>query len=149
MPLAPEAAIPDALLEHLGEFAAAQSPALGVFYPGLPFSPTDGVAYLAARYMPNRNDVLAVSDAAHERHFGLLQVSVMWPDGEGGIIPAMDLAGQVIAHFPKGTRLQGDGVKVEITRQAWLVQPLEEDDGRLMVPVTIPYQAFVAPAVSP
>jgi hypothetical protein len=55
----------------------------------------------------------------------------------------------VIAHFPKGTRLQGDGVKVEITRQAWLVQPLEEDDGRLQVPVTIPYQAFVAPAVSP
>lgn len=139
MPLTLTAAIPDALLTHLIAFAA--SPEIGLALPGRVFVPIDGEPYLEAVYLPNRTDTRAIGDNDAQDHQGLLQVSVMWPSDDDGLIPALDLAGQVINHFAKGTRLSSDGVLVRIERKGWVAPHLQEPD-RLRVPVTIPYRVL-------
>lgn len=143
MALTPTAAIPDALMTAVSAFADAQSPPLAVAFPDILFTPPVGVPYLDVAHLPNRTDTATIGDGGSQRLQGFLQVAVMWPAGDGGAILASNLAGQVLAHFAKGSRFSSDGTLVRIIRAGWVSPPLTEPD-RLRVPVSIPYVAFSA-----
>ncbi len=129
-----DAAITDALLSHLQD-ADLDVP---VAWPGADFTP-GATAYLAVTLFPAPTTVATIT--THDRHDGIMQVSVFWPRGEG-IIGPMELAGRVIARFPRGTRLDRNDQSVRIDRTPWTSPPLQEA-GWVQIPVTIPWTAFV------
>lgn len=134
-----EAAICDALETAALAFTDGASPAIDNAL-STTFKPRDGVPYVEVAYMPNRNQNLFVGNAAPTRHLGIMQISVMYPIGEGRI-PAIELAGAVAAAFPKGRRLTSNGVTVQIYEQPSVAPPMQEPD-RVRVPVSIRYQAI-------
>lgn len=141
--LAIEAQIADLLLSHVGAFCEAESPNLAVSMPDVPFTPPEGEPYLDVALLPNTTLNYAIADDGSSRYRGLLQIAVMWPSGQGGILDALDLAGRVAAHFAKGTRLSED-VTVQSTSKPSIAPPMTEP-GRLRVPVTVAYQCFAKP----
>ena len=143
MPLAIEAQIADLLLSHVNAFCAAESPTLAVSMPDVPFTPTEGEPYLDVALLPNTTLNFAIADTGSSRYRGLLQIAVMWPSGQGGLLAALDLAGRVAAHFAKGTRL-ADTIAVQSTSKPSIAPPMAEP-GRLRIPVTVSYQCFAKP----
>ena len=135
-----EASILSAMLAHLSTLTF--SPALAVAYPGVQF-PAAGQSkpdnYLAVSFIPNRTDTLSVGEG-HQRHQGLLQVSVYWKAG-AGIVKPLEAADRIIQHFAKGTRLHHGSVTVQINRKPWAAGPLQDGD-RVQIPITIPYTSF-------
>ena len=143
MTLPVEAAIADLLCDHLLEFAEAESPALAVAMPGRAFDPEDGEPYLDVTFLPNGTVPFAISNTGSNQHIGLLQVAVMWPSDNTGLIPALQLAGRIGRHFGRGTRLNGD-VCVRITKEPAIAPALQEPS-RFRVPVTVSYLCFAKP----
>jgi hypothetical protein len=141
--LALHAAIPNAMLGHLATFASQQSPAIAVSWPDVSFSPPNGQPYLEAVHVPNRSETIGIADDAHALHEGFLQVAVMWPAGSGGLIAATNLAGEILSHFAKGTKLEDSDVIVKIDRSGWVVPYLQEAT-HIRLPVLIPYVCFGA-----
>jgi hypothetical protein len=133
-----EGQIVELLLEHAG--ALPISPAIAIAYPNISFTPPDGETYLEAVLLPNTTVTRSVSASGSNQHQGILQISVMHPVGKGAI-PALEVAGQVIEHFTRGTVLHGDGIAVSIIKQPWSAPPMTEPD-RIRVPVSIPYLCF-------
>lgn len=70
---------------------------------------------------------------------GLLQITVVWPEGQG-IIKATQAADAVMAHFPKGLKLFSGTACVRISGEPWAAAPLM-DASWTETPVTIPYTA--------
>jgi hypothetical protein len=137
--MTPEAAIPRLLMDRMAALPG-HSPAIPVAYPGIAFSPSVGQEYIELRHLPNETTSPSVgSDSRFYR--GLFQATVCFPEGEIGLRPAYDLAGEIVDHYKKGTKLDGFGVRVEIYRTPWPAAHLVEG-GWLRVPVTIPYECF-------
>lgn len=140
MAVGTDATILAALITHLE--ALVFTPALPIAMPGVDF-PAAGQPksdnYLAAYFMPNQTTNSELG-AGQEQHRGMLQVSVFWKKGAGHIKP-LDAAGQIIAHFAKGTTLNAGGLKIIIDRKPYATSPLQETD-RVQVPVTVRYHAF-------
>ncbi|KQW79715.1 phage tail terminator-like protein [Brevundimonas sp. Root1279] len=132
--MADPADIATALLAHVANLVTTPAPALLVSYPDVPFTPPASGKYLDVSIFYNRPAWEGLSEGRHDQ--GLLQVSVVWPEGKG-IVKAMEVAAQVMAHFPKGLNL-GDGVKV--SGQPYASSPILED-ASTRVPVTIPWTA--------
>ena len=130
-----ESIIPELLFQHV----AALGNDTPVAYPNVPFEPPEGT-YLEVRYLPNtnRNFLIGSDDPTH--HIGLLQVTVVSPSNVGAIEP-QEMAGNVVQHFKKGTRLQKDDVIVEVYSKP-SVAPSLQDGNRYRVPVSIQYQCF-------
>lgn len=133
-------AIPEALLTHLESFTYAE--AFGIAWPNLAFTPTPGTPYLDVALLPNETGTPMVGSGASKEHIGFLQIAVMWPAGEGAM-SALALAGAIIEHFKKGTRITTADISFAIEREPWIAPPLPEPD-RLRVPVSIPYRVFQA-----
>lgn len=93
---------------------------------------------LRLSFMPNRTRQITMGDDPQQKR-GLLQVSVVWPVGQG-IIDALEVVDQVIDHF-KNQTLFASGVRITISSEPWAAGPLQEDD-RVQIPVSIPYHAF-------
>lgn len=135
-----EASILTAMLSHLGTLTL--SPAMAVAYPGVNFPPagqTKPDNYLSVTFLPNRTDTLSIGNG-HQRHQGILQVSVIWKSGNG-IVKPLEVADAIIRHFDKGTRLRSGAVVIQIDRKPWAAGPLQEQD-RVQIPITIPYTSF-------
>jgi hypothetical protein len=132
-----EATIPDLLLAHLG--ALVLSPALPIAWPNLSFTPPPG-EYLEATFMPNTNVNLFVGNDATTQHQGLLQVTVVAKSGLG-IVGPNDIAGQIVEHFAKGTRIDGQGFVLSIDEKPSVAPSIQEAD-RIRVPVTVRWYAF-------
>ncbi len=135
-----DAIIMSALLDRLATFVT--TPALQIAYPGIAFPATGQPlpdSYLQASFMPNRTDTLSVG-IGRQRHQGIFQVSVWWKSGQGLVKP-FDVAGAIIDHFAKGTRLTSGDVVVQINRKPWSAGPLQEAD-RVQIPVSAPYVSF-------
>lgn len=94
--------------------------------------------YLHLSFMPNRTRQITMGDDPQQKR-GLLQVSVVWPVGQG-IIGALEVVDQVIDHF-KNQTLFASGVRITISSEPWAAGPLQESE-RVQIPVTIPYHAF-------
>lgn len=134
--MADPAAVAAALLARCSTLSVG-SPALPVAYPDVDFTPPASGKYLEARFLPNRPAYEGLSSGRMDQ--GLLQINVVWPRKQGVIKPNA-AAAEVMAHFPKGLRLQGSGVRVKIDREPWAAAPLIEDD-KTVIPVTVSWTA--------
>lgn len=130
-----ESTILDLLCSHIAKYDAR----LPVAYQNTPFSPP-GSEYLEVTFLPNtnRNPFIRNDDPTH--YVGLFQVTVVSPSGSGEIRPR-ELAGNIVNHFAKGTRLQNGSVIVKVTAKP-SAAPAMQDEGRHRVPVSIPYQCI-------
>ncbi|QKN14718.1 hypothetical protein HR059_09635 [Sinorhizobium meliloti WSM1022] len=126
-------AVTDRLLAMPGVLPVA---APNVVFPaaGQPLPPK----YLRLTFLPNQTRQITMGNDPQQKR-GLLQVSVVWPVGQG-IIGALDVADQVIDHF-NNQSLFASGVKITISSEPWAAGPLQEGE-RVQIPVTIPYIAF-------
>ncbi|MFG1364657.1 DUF4128 domain-containing protein [Xanthobacter versatilis] len=136
----PEAQIADALIWHLSQLVL--TPARPISYPGMTFSPTVGVPYLAATHLPNTTGATGLAFDSDREFRGLFQVSVFWP-ARKGIIEPFDLAGTLAVHFASGTRILRHGRVVEVNRPPTVAPAIEQPDW-VQVPVTIRWRC-VAP----
>jgi hypothetical protein len=134
-----DAIILDGLLEHLSGLTL--STPLTVAYPNVDFSPPS-TGYLRATHFPNETTQVTLGDTGQNRHTGFLQVSVMWPNGTGDIIP-LDIAGEVIARFKRGTVISKGGLSIRIINPP-TISPALQDDPFTQYPITIRYQADAA-----
>lgn len=143
-----EARIAEALLAKLD--ALTLSPALRVAHPGRSFSPVTGETYLRASFitLPTQQPGLAHSSA--KRYGGMLQVSIFAPNDDTGMIGTANIAGQVITHFARGTRMDsttGSPATVVLTVEIGPMPPTMnspmQESAWWHQPISIPFFANV------
>jgi len=130
------AQIIDALLARAAQMASS-GPSLPVSFPEVGFTPPTSGKYLKVDFFANRPAWEGLSSGKLAQ--GLLQVTVIWPRGQGVVTPNQ-IAQQVIDYFSKGTILRSGSAKVTVSREPWAATPITED-AQLSVPVTIPWTA--------
>ncbi|EJN04233.1 DUF4128 domain-containing protein [Phyllobacterium sp. YR531] len=133
-----EGMIPDALLAHLS--ALVLSPELPIAYPDIAFTPPSS-AYLKAYYIPNGNQRICITPGSPNRYQGILQVSVVFPSGQGAVKPN-DVAGKIADHFAEGTQLQTAAGPVRIDKRPSVERPMQDTD-RIQIPVSIDWVAYL------
>lgn len=70
---------------------------------------------------------------------GFLQVTVVWPRGDG-LIRAHQTVDIVKDYFPKGLVLNEGSARVKISSDPWNAAPIS-DEHELRIPITIPWTA--------
>lgn len=132
------------ILEGFAARLAAMTftPALPVSYPNRSFTPPASGKYLRARHLPNNTTQISLGSTGFNRHQGLFQIDVMWPLDSGEVAPK-EIAGQIIAHFKRGTEFTREGLLIRIPEPP-SVAPALVDGVSFMIPVTIRYQADAA-----
>lgn len=158
MPEPVDAAIEKALLDKAIAFAAAQSPVL-------PISVQNGLAanggifqkpavsktaqWLRASVLPAPSTSPCIGFGAPVNHYGILQIDVIQGAG-GGTLPMDRVVSAIRDYFPLGLTLTQGGFEIKITPVAMRAVgrgPLMNDsDGWMKIPVSIPYQCFARPA---
>jgi hypothetical protein len=132
-----EARILNAFLARAA-FMATEGPTLPVAFPDVAFTPPSPPKYLEISHLPNRPFWEGLTDGVIAQ--GIFQITVHWPLGQGQISP-VDMAGQVMAFFPKGTKLFDTGLRISVYGEPWYSQPLTNPQD-ITVPVSIPYRAY-------
>lgn len=117
------------------------NPDLGypIAFPLVPFSPTDGTAYLEVWPLmsaePNHPG-LGYSDFT--RNLGIFQVDAVIPDGQGSA-PGLRIAAKIAERFAIGTTLTAGARKLQINKvpkvSAWI-----KEGAWARFPVSITYQ---------
>ena len=135
-----EARIKALLFARLGTLTGDAS-ALPLALPNISSTPPKDGKFLRVDFIPNRVDRLEIaSDGAHQMR-GLLQVSVMWPRGEGTDAP-YDIAGAIVVAYPVDLTLWDGDLRVRVYERPAVAGVIVEDQ-RVMIPVTILWEAFV------
>lgn len=114
-----------------------------IAWPARAFSPPAG-PYWRVAFLPAQPEAFSLAPAGSNDHRGIFQVSLLWPEGDKGpgeTVPR-EVAAVVVEHFKRGTVLDNEGVRVRIISPPWAAALLSEP-GRVHVPVSIPYVAFV------
>lgn len=130
------ASIATALLARC-ELMKTQGPTLPVSMPDIAFDPPSTHKYLEVADFTNQPAWQGITSGRMDQ--GLLQVTVVWPKGEGIINPKA-AADAVMAHFPKGLRLYSGAARVTVSEEPWAASPLLED-AQTRIPVTIAWKA--------
>ena len=134
-----EARIKALLFARLGTLTGAAG-ALPVAWPNVSFSPPTSGKFLRVDFIPNRVDRVEIaSDGTHQMR-GLLQVSVMWPQNVGTDAP-MDIAGAIVSAYPADLTLWDGALRVRVYQRPAVAGVIVEDQ-RIMVPVTVAWEAF-------
>lgn len=115
------------------------SPALPIAWPNEAFSPPSG-AYLRATWVPNITRRILIGSAGPHQRLSLLQIDVFRPLDEPAAI-ALEIAGQVAAHFPTDLRMKSYDVTARVTEAPLVAQPIPNDT-HLQVPVTVQIEVF-------
>lgn len=118
----------------VGAFAAGLG--LPVSYPAVGFTPPASGAWLEARWFPNATQNYGKSNDGPSLRQGFAQLGVCYRPG-GGLGSGLELAGQIITAFGKGTAFAGASVYREP-----FVSSVIEDPERVMLPVTIYWRGF-------
>ena len=134
MPLAADVAT--ALLTWAGTLSYG-SPVMKKAMPDVSFSPETGKPYFRVDLFRNAPFWQGLNTGKIDQ--GLLQITVVWPEGLG-IIKASAAADAVMTHFPRGLKLFSGTACVRISGQPWAAAPLIEA-GWSSTPITIPYTA--------
>lgn len=158
MPEPVNAAIEKALLDKAIAFAAAQSPVLpisvqnGLGANGRHFTkPTiaKDAQWLRATVLPAPALTTGIPFSSHVRHYGILQIDVIRGLG-GGTLPMGRTIAAIRAYFPMGLTMTQDGFVVQVSPVVMRVVgqgPLMNDaDGWVKIPVSIPWLCFEKPA---
>jgi len=127
----------DALLARVKTLSL--SPALPVDWPGFEaeLDAHNRDPFLRVANLPNTAEQISIGDTGYNRHYGILQISVMWPVGSG-IADAMEAAGKIAAYFKRGTVVEENGLYVRVYRPP-TVAPMLVDGTMLQIPVSIPW----------
>jgi hypothetical protein len=135
-------AIVGALFAHAQDMAIG-SPPLPVFFEGVAVKPPNKPKYLWVSIAPNETTRPTVAFDERYVYQGVVLINLFWPNGTG--LPAiLAAADEVRAHWQDGTRLDGDGVLVEINRPP-SVRSAVQDAARMFVPIVIEYRATAQP----
>lgn len=119
--------------------ALALSPPLPIAWPNESFTkPTGG--YLRVTWIPNLNRRLFLAGSDPHQRLSLLQIDVFAKKNQP-VAVALEIAGQVAAHFAADLRMSAYGVTARVTKAPEIAQPID-DTTHLMVPVTISIEAF-------
>jgi hypothetical protein len=154
-----DAAIEKALLDKAIAFAAAQSPALpisvenGLGADGRHFTkPTQAkdAQWLRATVLPIPTVTTGISFDAHAQHWGYLQIDVVRGLG-GGVLPIKRTISAIREYFPMGLTLTPGAFEIQISpfvmKRVVSQGPLMEDgNGWVKIPVSIPWVCFAKPA---
>ena len=135
-----EANILDALSTRLASLVF--NPAWPIAWPNVDFPPngqTKPREYLDVAFLPNRTVTRTLSPG-RQQHRGIFQVTVHHRDGAGMVKP-LQIADQIIAHFPLGLILDQGGVRLKIYRKPYAI-PQPPQKGSVTVPVTIEYETY-------
>jgi hypothetical protein len=132
-----DAKIAESLFQRLA--ALVLSPPLPVSYPDPPapfVKPTTG-PWLEASFLPAATSAIGIS--AYDEHVGLLQVTVVYPNG-AGVMKPVEIAGAVAAWFPRNLQLANCAIYDTPS-----IAPLfpDNDNATTRTPVSIRYRAFV------
>lgn len=126
----------------LADNLASASLGYDIAWPNVNY-PTSGSTkaetYLRVDHMPNESITYAVGKDCGLRQ-GLFQVSVIYQHSSG-IVGPYDLAGAVLALYPKSKKLYSGDAKVIINRVPWASGPIV-DDAETIIPITISYEAY-------
>lgn len=101
------------------------------------FVPPDDGKYLEVGFFPNANFWEGLT--AGEMAQGLLGVTVVWPKGQGLVVPLEKVA-LVAAHFNKGRELISGTTKVKINKEPVQTPHLIEGN-KVSIPVNISWEA--------
>ena len=135
-----EARIKALLFARLLTFTGAAG-ALPIAVQNVSFTPPNNKKFLRVDFIPNRVDRLEIaSDGAHQMR-GLLQVSVMWPLTVGTDAP-LDISGAIVSAYPTDLTLWDGDLRVRVYERPAVAGVIVEDQ-RVMIPVTILWEAFV------
>jgi hypothetical protein len=116
----------------------------GDFLPTI-YATTDGIPeggqpYARFWFMPSTSAPETTGPVGFDLAEGFVQIDLMYPPGEGAG-NALEMADAVAAHFQAGVRLEYDEQDVII--RGCSVAPPMNDEGWLMLPVTINWSAYV------
>ncbi len=152
------AAIEKALLDKAIAFANAQDPVLpismqnGVGANGRHFTKptqTKTANWLRATVLPAPALTTGISYTAYVKHYGLLQIDVIRGAG-GGTAAMARIVSAIRAFFPMGLRMTEGDFVIEVNPYAMRVVgqgPLmNDDDGWVKIPVSVPWICFEKPA---
>lgn len=158
MPEPVNAAIEKALLDEAIAFAAAQSPVLPISVQndlgadGRHFTkpaPAKDAMWLRASVLPAPALITGIAFNAHVKHFGILQIDIIRGLG-GGTLPMTRVVAAIREYFPMGSEMTQDGFTVQVSpfaMRAVTQGPLMNDsDGWVKIPVSIPWICFGRPA---
>lgn len=135
-----EGRIADALCGHLA--ALVLSPVLPVAYPDVAFTKPETGAWLEAMIFDVPTEAFAIANDGTNIHSGLMQITVCAPEGIGSV-NSRDIAGQIIAHFARGTRVKAGSITVRIDKPG-SIGPLIPDQPYTRTPVTIRFELFAS-----
>lgn len=132
------AVISELLVDHIDSLDLSSIAPVDVVKPETPYKPKIGQIYLDMQYAPNETLTLFTGADDPKQRQGFLQITVVAPRGQG-LNLANRLADAIVAHYKKGTRLNGEaGTTVRVIREPWDSMPLP-DNAWLRIPVSIPY----------
>ena len=134
-----EGRIPEALLAHMA--ALVLTPSLPVAYPDIAFTPPANAPYIRVYFIPNGTERLFIGNGEENLHQGILQVTVVFPAGQGAIKPN-DVAGAIANHFGEGTQLPITGGVIRIDKRPSIEPTMQETD-IIQIPVSINWIAFI------
>lgn len=130
-------AIRIALENHL----ATTTPALpSVAWPNVPFTPTDGTAFLRAEFIPALRRPVVVGPDPEQRASGLFYVTVYTPENQGAAA-GMGHADALLTRFNGSSGIVADSVTVRI-EYSEVKMPLH-DPPFYAIPVEIGWYAFL------
>lgn len=130
-----EATIADGLLRALSN--APIGLFVPIVYPNMPFQPA-GETYLRASYVPSATS--SVDLVQWDRHSGILQIDVMWPENRG-VSGGLRLADEIAQYFKRGTRIVESGTVIQILRTPGVGGPIV-DPPYQQIPVSVYYECF-------
>jgi len=137
MATAVETKIVEALFARLA--ALTLLPVHPIAWPNVSFTPPADGRYLRANELPSPTVGIDIATDGTNEYSGLFQVDVFGPLNVGSSVP-QELAGAVVRHFKRGTRLDREGVRIDVMQAS--IGPALRDDPCWMVPVTVRYRAF-------
>jgi hypothetical protein len=103
-------------------------------------SPSPTQPYIRATWIPNVNRRLFLRGSDPHQRLAILQIDVMGIKSHGDDV-AIEVAGQIAAHFAADTPMFFQGVKVRVQRAPDISQVIAGDT-HLQVPLTVAVESF-------
>lgn len=107
-----------------------------VAFPNVHFVPPDSGCWLELRFFPNEVENYGIADDGGEWHKGYFQVGVCYRQAIGLVTP-MQIAGEIVSGFTKGTMIGA----ARVTQEPSALPALQLDE-HSVIPVVIRYRVF-------
>ena len=136
VPTQPEALVLEALLDRVKVIDF-----LPVEWPNEPFSVPNDRKYVRVALRPNQTARFLIDSDGPHRHFGILQLTVVWPRDQGER-EAREMAGRVASLFPADYKMKiGDVIVRSVKRPS--VASSMPDGADLLTPVSVEYESYI------